>query len=119
MTFRKDGIDSIARTKAARHPGCAARNLDQKPDRGCLGAEEGLHTRATLPTDRRHLNDAAVRVNRDHRDDTAIGKEDVVERTVRVHEDLRALAANVFELGHDALEIAGWQCEQKPIVRPI
>jgi hypothetical protein len=103
MTFRKDGIESIARTKAARD---------------ILAALPGLWTKS-LPTDRRHLNDAAVRVNRDHRDDTAIGKEDVVERTVRVHEDLRALAANVFELGHDALEIAGWQCEQKPIVRPI
>src|ERR1700680_3880954 len=44
----------------ARHLGCAARNLDQKPDRGCLGAEEGLHARATLPTNRCHLNDAAV-----------------------------------------------------------
>jgi hypothetical protein len=31
---------------------------------------EGLHTRATLPTDRCHLNDAAVRINRDHRDGT-------------------------------------------------
>jgi hypothetical protein len=34
----------------------------QKPDRGCLGAEEGLHTRATLPTDRCHLNNAAIRI---------------------------------------------------------
>jgi hypothetical protein len=61
----------------ARHLGCAARDLDQKPDRGCLGAEEGLHTRATLTTDRCHLNDAAVRINRDHRDDTAIGEEEI------------------------------------------
>jgi hypothetical protein len=48
----------------ARHLGCAARELDQKPDRGCLGAEVGLHTRATLPTDRCHLNDAAIRIPR-------------------------------------------------------
>jgi hypothetical protein len=33
--------------------------------------------------------------------------------------DLRALAANVFELGPNALEIAGWQGERKPILRPI
>jgi hypothetical protein len=46
----------------ARHLGRAARHLDQKPDRGDLGAEEGLHTRATLPTDRCHLNEAAVRI---------------------------------------------------------
>jgi hypothetical protein len=43
----------------------------------------------------------------------------VVERTVRIHQDLRALAANVFQLGHDALKVAGWQGEQKPIVGPI
>jgi hypothetical protein len=58
----------------ARHLGRAARHLDQKPDRGDLGAEEGLHTRATLPTDRCHLNDAAVRINRDHRDTPLSGK---------------------------------------------
>ena len=46
----------------ARHLGRAARDLDQKPDRGDLGAEEGLHTRATLPTDRCHLNNAAIRI---------------------------------------------------------
>ena len=103
----------------ARHLGCAARDLDQKPDRGSLGAEEGLHTRATLPTDRCHLNDAAVRINRDHRDDTAIGEEDMVERTISVHENLPALAANVFKLRHEPLEIAGWQGKQKPIAGPI
>src|ERR1700730_4936681 len=93
----------------ARHLGCTARDLDQKPDRGCLGAKEGLHARATLPTDRCHLNDVAVRINRDHRDDTAIGEEDMVERTISVHENLRALAANVLKLRHESLEIAGWQ----------
>jgi hypothetical protein len=103
----------------ARHPGRAARDLDQKSDRGCLGAEEGLNTRGPLPTDRCHLNDAAVRINRDHRDDTAIRKEDMVERTVRVHQDLGALAANVFKVRHNPLEIAGGQGEQKPIAGPI
>src|SRR5258708_2793020 len=34
----------------ARHFGCAARDLDQKPDRGCLGAEEGLHERTAPPS---------------------------------------------------------------------
>jgi hypothetical protein len=33
----------------------------------------------------------------------------MVERTVSVHEDLLALAANVFEFRHKPLEIAGWQ----------
>jgi hypothetical protein len=105
MRFRKDGIDSIARAKAE----CAAWNLDQKPDRGSLGAKEGLHTRATLPTNRCRLNDAAVRINRDHRDDTAIGEEDMVERTISVHQHLPAVAANVLKLRHESLEIAGWQ----------
>jgi hypothetical protein len=93
----------------ARHLGCAARDLNQKPDRGCFGAEEGLHTGAPLPTDRCHLDDAAVRINRDDRDDPAIGEEDMVERAVGVHENLSALAANVLKLRHQSLEIAGWQ----------
>jgi len=33
----------------------------------------------------------------------------MVERTISVHEDLLALAANVFKLRHEPLEIAGWQ----------
>ena len=103
----------------ARHLGRAARDLDQKPDRGDLGAEEGLHTRATLPTDRCHLNDAAVRINRDHRDDAAFGEEDMVERTISVQENLLALAANVFKVRHESLEIAGGKREQKPIAGPI
>jgi hypothetical protein len=84
-----------------------------------LGAEEGLHTRATLPTDGCHLNDAAVGINRDHRDDAAFGEEDMIERTISVHENLIALAANVFKLRHESLEIAGGQGEQKPIAGPI
>ena len=35
----------------------------------------------------------------------------MVERTISVHEDLLALAANVFKLRHEPLEIAGWQGE--------
>jgi hypothetical protein len=70
-----------------------------------------LHTRATLSTDRCHLNDAAVRINRQQRDDTAIGEEYMVERTIGVHQDLPALAGNLFKLRHKPLEIAGWQRE--------
>jgi len=33
----------------------------------------------------------------------------MVERTISVHENLIALAANVFKLRHELLEIAGWQ----------
>jgi hypothetical protein len=86
--------------------------LDQKPDRGCLGAEEGLHTRATFPTDRRHLNDAAVRVNRNYGNNTAIREKDMVERTISVHENLRASARNALKLRHEPLQIGGWQSEQ-------
>jgi hypothetical protein len=35
----------------------------------------------------------------------------MVERTIGVHEDLTALAANLFELRQKPLEIAGWQGE--------
>jgi hypothetical protein len=83
--------------------------LNQKPDRGSLGTEEGLRSRTTLPTGRSHLSDAAVSINRDHRDDTAIGEVNVVERTISVHENLSALAADLFKLRQESLEIAGWQ----------
>jgi hypothetical protein len=106
---RNDGIDAIARTKAARDILAAARDLDQKPDGGSLGAEEGLHTRAAFPTDRCHLNDAAVRIHCHHRDDAAIGEEDVIERTIGIHENLAALAANVFKLRHKSRDVARWQ----------
>ena len=100
----------MARVNAARDifaalPGIWTRSRTEE----ALGTEDGLHTRATLPTDRCHLNDAAVRINRHHRDDTAIGEEYMVERTISVHQDLPALAANVFKLRHKLLEIAGWQ----------
>jgi hypothetical protein len=43
----------------------------------------------------------------------------MVERTVGVHQDLRAVAADVFKFRHKPLEIARGQCEQKPIAGPI
>ena len=43
----------------------------------------------------------------------------MVERAIGVHQDLRALAANLFKLRHKPLEIAGGQSEQKPIAGPI
>jgi hypothetical protein len=42
----------------------------------------------------------------------------MVERTISVHEDLRALAPNLFKLRHKPLEIAGGQGKQKPIAGP-
>jgi hypothetical protein len=43
----------------------------------------------------------------------------MVERAIRVHQDLRALAANLFKLRHKPIEIARRQREQQPIARPI
>jgi len=43
----------------------------------------------------------------------------MVERAIGVHQDLRALAADLFKLRHKPLEIAGGQREQKPIAGPI
>jgi hypothetical protein len=83
--------------------------LNEKPGGGSLGTESGLHIGETLPTDRCHLNDTAVRINRHHRDDTAIGEEYMVERTIIIHQDLPVLAANSLKLRHKPLEIAGWQ----------
>ena len=39
----------------------------------------------------------------------------MIERAVSVHEDLLAMAANVFKLRHKLLEIAGGEGKQKPI----
>jgi hypothetical protein len=33
----------------------------------------------------------------------------MVERTIGVNQDLRALAANAFKLRHESHKIAGWQ----------
>jgi hypothetical protein len=43
----------------------------------------------------------------------------MVERTISVHQDLPALAWNVFKLRDKSLEIAGWQGEYEPIAGPI
>jgi hypothetical protein len=43
----------------------------------------------------------------------------VVERTISVHENLLAAAANVFKLWHEPLEITGWKGKQKPVAGPI
>ncbi|MFM9841446.1 MAG: hypothetical protein ACKVOI_00610 [Dongiaceae bacterium] len=82
----KDGIELIARVKALRDIFAALpRDLDKKADGGAFGTEDGLHRCATLPADRCHLNDAAVRIDRHHRDDAAVGEEYMVERTISVH----------------------------------
>src|SRR5579864_1934489 len=49
-----------------RHSRRISRDLHEQPDGGNGGPEDGLHRSATLPADRRRLNDAAVRINRNH-----------------------------------------------------
>jgi len=110
IRFRNDGIDGIARAKAARDilaalPEIWTKNLIEEN----FGAEEGLHTRATLPTDCCHLNDPAARINCYHRHDATIREENMVEWTIGVHENLPALATNVLKLRHKSREIARWQ----------
>ena len=106
------------RERDARHLCRASRDLDQELSRGSLGTEDGLHTREALSPDRCHLNDAAIRINCQGRDDTAIREVDMIERTISVYQDLFTLAWNVFELRHNLHEIAGRQSEQKPIAGP-
>jgi hypothetical protein len=67
-----------------------------------------LHTGATLPADRCHLNNTAVLINRHHRDDPAVGEENMVEGTISIHQDLLALTTDVFKLRQQLLEIGGW-----------
>src|ERR1700721_123104 len=43
----------------------------------------------------------------------------MVECTIGVHQDLRALATNLFKVRHQPLEIAGRQRQQKPGAGPI
>lgn len=43
----------------------------------------------------------------------------MVERTIRVHQDLLALAANMFKVRHKPFEIGGWQGAQKSITGPF
>jgi hypothetical protein len=85
--------------------------LDEKSDGRFLGAEDGLKTRATLPADGRHFNDTAVGINRHYRNNPAVGEVDMVERTVSVHEDLFASAADLFKVWPNPLEIASRQGE--------
>ena len=108
-----------SRKRRTRHLRGAPRDLDEKLDGGNFGTEDGLHASATLPSDRCHLNDTAVRINSQDRDDPTIGEKNMVQRTVSIHQDLLALAANVFKLRHKPLKIAGRQGEQKPIAGPI
>ena len=111
MRLRKDGIDPMARANAARDilaalPGIWTKSLTEDalaPKKACIPVQPSR----------------PIRLNRNHRDDTAIGEEDMVERTISVHQDLPALALNVFKRRHKQLEIAGWQGEQKPIAGPI
>jgi len=78
-----------------------------------------LKTRATLPADGRHFNDIAVRINRHYRNNSVVREVDMVEGTISLHEDLFALAADLFKLRHKPLEVARWQGEQKPIAGQI
>jgi hypothetical protein len=43
-----------------------------------------LHGRAALPSDRRHLDDAAVHIDGHHRDDATVREKYVLERAVGV-----------------------------------
>jgi hypothetical protein len=76
----------MARVNAARAIFAASpEDLNEKPDGGALGTEDSLHSRAPLPADRCRLNDTAVLINHHRRDDTAVGEEHTVERTIHVH----------------------------------
>ena len=97
--------------RSARHLGRTPRDLDQKPDGGALGADDGLHSGATLPADRCYLNDAAVRINRHRRANPAVGEEYVVERTIGVDQKLLTFAGYAFKLRHKPPEVGGWKGE--------
>jgi hypothetical protein len=101
----------MPRVNAARDIFAAPGDLDEKPHGRNFGAEDGLHSRATLPTDGCHLNDTAVGIHSHRRDDTDVGEEYMFERTISIHQDLPAFAAYLFKLGHKLLKIRRWQGE--------
>src|SRR5437667_2030839 len=97
----------MARVKAGRDIFCCAPgDLDEETSRRNLGTEDGSHAGAALPPNRCHLNGATVGVNGHDRDDTAIREEYRVERTIGIHQDLPALAANMLKFRQKLLEIA-------------
>ena len=101
------------------HPCRGSRHLHQQARRGGLGAEHRLKPGAAFAADRGHLDDAAVGVDRHHRDYPAVWKIDVVERAVRVDEDLLAVALDKLEVGKELFEVARRQSEQQPVAGPI
>jgi hypothetical protein len=119
MRFRKEGIDCMARANAERDILAALPGSWTRSRTDDLLAPKTAWTGASFSPDRRHLDYAAVRINRHYRDDTAVGEVHVVQRTIGVQENLLRLAADLFELRHEALEIARRQGEQKTIAGPI
>jgi hypothetical protein len=102
----------------ARHPSCAPGNLDVEASGRTLGAEDRLHPGASLPADRCHLDGSAVGIDRHDRYHAAVREKYVVERTIGIHKDLLAPAANRFKLRQKLLEIASWRSKQKAIAGP-
>jgi hypothetical protein len=108
MSPRKDGIDFMARLNTARDilaapPGIWTRSLTDEllaPKTACICG---------------HLDDIAISINCYNRDDAAVGEEDMIERAVRIQQNLLALATNEFEVRHELLEIARRDGEQKPV----
>src|SRR3979490_487170 len=103
MRARNDGIDSKARVYAARDilaalPGIWTKSLTEDiraPRRACTP----LHPSRPIVAISMVLPFAYTAT-------TAMGKVDIVERTIGLHEDLPARAADVFELGHEPLQNA-------------
>jgi len=93
--------------------------LDKQSHGGLLLSEEGLEASATLPANRCHFDDTAIRINRHDRYDATIWKKNIIERAIGVHQDLTVLAGNLFKLHHQPLEVAGWERKQEAILRPI
>src|SRR5260370_8242289 len=110
MRFRKAGIDAIARVNAARDifavlPGIWTRSRTEDvlaPKTAWIAVQPSRPIVAIS---------MMLRIDRDHRDDTAIGEEHMVERTIGVPQDLPALTANLLERRHNPLQIVDWQVD--------
>jgi len=74
-------------------------------------------TGRAFASNRRHLDDAPILVDRDDRDDRGLGEEDVVERAVGIGQYLAGQAFDAFEIGRETLELARRQRGEQPIMR--
>ena len=107
------------REHATREAGRRAGQLDQQTRRRHFGPEHGLKPGSAFASDGRHFDDGSVRINGDHGNYAAVGKVDVLERLIRIRQDLMTLARDPLSRRENLGADARRQGEEKPISGPF